>query len=338
MLIQRVLLTTSLSLGLFACAEKSSFKSGVPKQSKDTAPQTAVDSSASTGGSNGVDDGSSVATPPSKVEDLGALTDKHSVSLKVDVVFAIDTSASMGEEIAATQTNMGRLISALNNGRLDSRIHLMLDQLLALPAGVDATKVAFINQRVDSNDAISRLTALFAGTFNPFYTNAQGQPLPAPLAFRKDAKLEIVVISDDNGQGAGNLAADFDPTKTLKATFNSIIGLPTSVQGNACELSGIGMEYMNLSTASNGSVLDICSPDWSMLITRLSNDIVKRSVTFALSKKPSDPKALNVTLDGKRVAPEEWTYNAQANAITLTKTDAVKDGSQVTINYNPAAN
>jgi hypothetical protein len=282
------------------------------------------------------DEAASKGETPAAFEDLGSLTDKHKVALKVDVVFAIDTSGSMDEELIATQNNLQKLITTLNDGKLDSRIHLMLDQLLTVPAGSDAGKIAFINQRVDSSDAISRLNGLFSGLFAANYLSINGTPMATAMPFRKDANLEIVVITDDNGSGMGNLAADFDPNKTLKATFNGIMGLPTSVQNDVCSVSNIGMEYITLATQSKGSMLDICAADWSGLITRLSTDMVKRSVTFALSKKPVNPKNIIVLLDKQKMLGTDWTYDEKANTVTLVKTTSVKDGSELTLNYNPA--
>ncbi|WP_141734579.1 vWA domain-containing protein [Oligoflexus tunisiensis] len=316
------------ALLLASCKSDSEFKAGVaienqvPEPTPEPAPV--------------VDEATSKGETPADFEDLGSLTDKHKVSLKVDVVFAIDTSASMGDELAAVEANLQKLITTLNDGKLDSRIHMLLDEMIAVPAGSDPTKMAFILEQVDSTDAISRLNLLFAGSLAVSYFNIDGTAMATPLAFRKDAQLEVVVISDDNGSGTGNLAADFDPNKTLKATFNAIVGLPTSVESDTCSLSNIGQEYITLATATKGSMLDICAVDWSALITRLSTDIVKRSVTFALSKKPVDPKKIVVVLDKQKMAAEDWTYDAASNSVTLIKTTAVKDGSELTLNYNPA--
>jgi hypothetical protein len=312
-----------------SCKSENSFKAGVAMETPVVTPPPVPEPV--------VDEANSTAETPAAFEDLGSLTDKHKVSLKVDVVFAIDTSASMGEETTAVETNLQKLITTLNDGKLDSRIHMMLDEVLMVPAGSDPSKIAFVNQRVDSGDAISRLNQLFAGAYAARYLNIDGTVQATPMAFRKDAALEVVVISDDNGSGTGNLAVDFDPNKTLKATFNAIIGLPTSVENNACDLSGVGVEYMTLATASKGSMLDICSTDWSAMITRLSTDIVKRSVTFTLSKKPADPKKIVVVLDKQKMAAADWTYDATTNSVTLIKTTAVKDGSEVTLNYNPGS-
>jgi hypothetical protein len=309
-----------------SCKSGSEFKAGVAIENQ--VPPPPVEPAPV------VDDASSKSQTPTDVDDLGSLTDKHKVSLKVDVVFAIDTSASMNDELAAVEANLQKLITTLNDGKLDSRIHMLLDEMIAVPAGSDPTRMAFILEEIGSSDAISRLNLLFAGNLAISYFNIDGTRMVMPMAFRNDAQLEVVVISDDNGSGTGNRAADFDP-KTSKATFNAIVGLPTSVESNTCSLSNIGQEYITLATASKGSMLDICSADWSALITRLSTDIVKRSVTFSLSKKPADPKKIVVILDKQKMTAADWTYDDKNNAITLINTTAVKDGSELSLNYNP---
>ncbi len=322
----QILVTT---LVFTACGDKSGFKSGVNSQvsqtnSASTKPDGSSDASGAGGNKGGLDNGIAGFK--------GNVTDNFGVQLKVDVVFGVDTSGSMGEETAATQANLGKMISILNGGRLDSRIHLILDRPFALPAGSDSKKIAFVQQRIGSNDAISQLNAFFAGSLSTLYKDAAGAAVPA-IPLRKDAKLEIVVISDDNGLGAGNLAGDFDPSKSLKATFNSIVGLPTSVANAACKVENFGTEYSTLSMQSNGSILDLCSTDWSSLIGRLSNDIVKRSVTFPLSKK-ADPASIQVGLDGQKLNASDFSYDPSKNTVTLTKIDAVKDGSKLIINYS----
>jgi hypothetical protein len=342
MKVAQVFLPLALSLGLVACSEKSGFQ-GEPKPQEEVKEVKAEESALPTLESS-VDTSDAMGTKPSTEADtgdsrnmpLGAISDQHAVSLKVDLVFAVDTSASMDDEIRAMQTNLGRLVSGLNSGRLDAQIHVMMDRLLTLPAGVDPKKVAFVNQEIGSENAISRLNALFAGMYVTSYLSPDGVVMPMPLAFRKGANLEVIVISDDNGDGNGNRAADFNPLNP-KATFNAIVGLPSTMEGGNCDISGIGMEYITLAQASGGSMLDICSPDWSGLITRLSNDMIKRSVSFTLSSKPDDAKAIVVLLDGKRLAASDWTYDADNNTVTLVKTDGVKDGSKISLNYKPAA-
>ncbi len=62
-----------------------------------------------------------------------------------------------------------------------------------------------------------------------------------------------------------------------------------------------------------------------------------RSVSFPLSQKPVDPKAIVVQIDGQRMESEDWSFDAKNRSLTLIKTDAVKDGSKFSIRYNPMA-
>ncbi|MFY7929181.1 MAG: vWA domain-containing protein [Oligoflexus sp.] len=337
MLARSLLWILSLNMGLLGCGGSPDFQGNVPQTLPNdrseqvppaptpapvtVSPQTPVPS-----------DSSAVES-----EQLVAVIDKEKVSLKVDIVFAIDTSGSMTEETNAVQTNLGRMVKALNNGRLDPRVHLMLDRILTLPEGVDRTKLAFISQTIGSWNAISRLNLLFAGQFQSSYRDAAGKAMTQPLAFRPDAKLEIVVVSDDNGKGAGNLAADFDSKKKQTGTFNAIVGLSDSRQSTQCSLAAVGTEYLSLSAAMKGSVLDICSPNWDQLIDRLSADMIKRSVTFTLSQDPHSPKQLRVKLDQQTLPSEAWTYNETSRSLTLLKTDGIKNGSEIEIAYETRA-
>ncbi len=261
--------------------------------------------------------------------------DAFKLSLKVDVVFAVDISGSMSDEIIAVQNNLQKMLANLNNGKIDARIHLMLDRNLVFAPDLDPGKIAHIRQRVGSHDAISRLNMLFSGALASSYRNLDGTMQATPMAFRKNAGLELVIISDDNAEGQGNLAADFDPGKTLKATFNAIVGLASSVPSEACRVVAVGTEYLALTQATKGTTLDICSVDWSNLITRLSNDMIKRNVSFTLAKKPMSPTSIVVTLDKQKLAATDWVYDAKANSLSLTRTAAVKDGSDLIIQYTP---
>lgn len=269
------------------------------------------------------------APPPARLENAFKL------SLKVDVVFGVDISGSMNDEILAVQNNLQKMLTTLNSGNIDARVHLILDRDLAFAPGLDPNKIAHVRQRIGSHDAISRLNLLFSGAMATSYRNLDGTIQATPMAFRKNASLELVVISDDNAAGAGNLAADFDPSKTLKATFNAIVGLASSVPSDSCRLAAVGSEYLALAQASKGSILDICSVDWSNLITRLSNDMIKRNLSFTLAKKPADLASIVVTLDKKKLAAADWVYDAKTNSLSLNRSAAAKDGSDLLIQYTP---
>jgi hypothetical protein len=150
------------------------------------------------------------------------------------------------------------------------------------------------------------------------------------------------VISDDNGLNGrgglntmtGNTATDFDPMNKWKATVSGVVGTPTSMQvAGVCEIAAIGQEYITLAGKTGGSILDICSPDWTMIIDRFTKDVLKRSQSILLSKEPLNPDKLQVTLGGKLLSPEMWTYDPATRLVTLASTVILSPGQELKVNY-----
>jgi hypothetical protein len=261
------------------------------------------------------------------------------LSLMVDIVFAIDESASMGDETAAVSNNLMNMLSTFNSGRLDPRIHLMGSNNIRVPAGIDPAKMVRIDAQVGSENALGHVSRLLSGFYNDRYRDLQFQPLAQPLAFRSDANLEVIIISDDDGEGRiddnhSNLAADFDPNNEWKATINAVVGLPTSQDGqNNCDISGIGSEYIDIVNRTNGTLFDICTADWSQMIAKLTEDIIQRHVGFQLKEIPNQVDQIIVQLDGADLMPDEWLYDQESNKVILVKYDKIKNNSVVTIKY-----
>jgi hypothetical protein len=285
-----------------------------------------------------------------------AVTDSITISKNVDLVIALDSSGSMDEERAAVSANLNKLILALQKGSLDPRIHLIAGReddedddeapvvgpVFTFPPDVDAGKVALIVQEIGSHDALGHVSQTLLGTYAARYQNVKGMVMNPPLAFRPDAKLEVLVISDDNGingQGAantmvGNTAKDFDPMNKWKATVSGVIGTPTSAQAaGLCEIAAVGQEYITLAGQTGGSILDICAPDWSVIIDRFTKDVLKRSQSILLSKEPLNPDKLLVSLGGKVLAKDAWVYDAATRLVTLNATVTVTAGLELKVNY-----
>jgi hypothetical protein len=286
-----------------------------------------------------------------------AVTDTITISKNVDLVIALDSSGSMDEERAAVSANLNKLIVALQKGSLDPRVHLIAGRedddddddeapvtgpVFTFPPDVDANKVALIVQEIGSHDALGHVAQVLSGNYAARYQNVQGMAMNPPLALRPDAKLEVLVISDDNGVNGrgggmvmtGNTAADFDPMNKWKATVSGVVGTPTSVQAaGVCQIAAIGQEYITLAGKTGGSILDICSPDWSMIIDRFTKDVLKRSQSILLSKEPLNPEKLQVTLGGMLMARETWTYDPATRLLTLAPTVILTPGQELKVNY-----
>lgn len=275
-----------------------------------------------------------------------AVTDSITISKSVDLVIALDSSGSMDEERAAVSANLNKLILALQKGSLDPRIHLIAGReeddddapvvgpVFTFPPDVDAGKVALIVQEIGSHDALGHVSQTLSGAYAARYQNVKGMVMNPPLAFRPEAKLEVLVISDDNGINVGNTAKDFDPMNKWKATVSGVVGTPTSMQAaGLCQIAAVGQEYITLAGQTGGSILDICSPDWSLIIDRFTKDVLKRSQSIRLSREPLNPDKLLVTLGGKALPQDAWVYDAATRLVTLSASVAVSAGLELKVNY-----
>ena len=336
---------------LIACSG-GSFKGNQTRNSDSSLNGLAADGSGIDGSNSSKElnpDGTPVIGPH-------AVTDFVKLSTGIDLLIAVDTSGSMKEESAAVQNNLVKIIQTLQTSKLDPMIHLMMSSRpvgdkrapapmpaatpSVLSADLDPTKIALIDQPIGSHDALGHLTHLLNGDYKDKYKDIKGQPLSTAPGLRAGAKIEILVISDDNGTNdqatsVSNLAKDFDVSNTFKATLSGIVGLPDSAQAAAvCQIAAVGQEYISLATKTGGSLLDICAKDWTVLIDRFSKDVVSRSASILLSQVPIDPASIIVNLDGKNLGPESWTYHAAENRVVLKPEVAFESGMSFGVNYD----
>ncbi len=282
-------------------------------------------------------------------------TDSSQLLNGLDLVVAIDTSGSMNEEKEAVENNIQTLLLGLQKSDLDPRIHVIAggrdkrkrDEnsdpkiVFEFPAGIEVDRAALVAKSVGSHDALGRVSALLSGELDDRYLDVYGEPMDEPLSFRDDAQLEVLIVSDDDGSNDsardddfGNLAEDFDPENIWNATVSGIIGVPDSSESTgSCEIARVGEEYISLAKRTGGTVLDICSDNWSDLLQRFSNDIKKRSASLLLSKKPLSADRILVTIDGRTLGPDAWNFNAMENRVYLLPSSGFKAGMVLQAKY-----
>ncbi|MFW7377979.1 MAG: hypothetical protein ACOH5I_04145 [Oligoflexus sp.] len=288
---------------------------------------------------------------PSDYDDLYSTSDSKIIANKLDLVIAIDSSGSMNDEKQAVETNLNQLMANLTNSNLEPMIHVMVgsgrrnsnnQSPFSFTSDIDPEKVTLIDQAIGSHDALSHISRLLTGMYSDQYKDTLGNPLNAGVGFRPDAKLEILIISDDNGRNNnstdpsfGNLAENFDPNNQWRATVSAIVGLPSSDNSSlSCSIAEVGEEYINLANQTGGSLLDICSSDWSELLLRFSSDIVKRSHSLRLSYEPADPQQMVVSLDEQILSEDDWSYDQETRLITLSSMLQATSGMEIKVLYD----
>lgn len=247
-----------------------------------------------------------------------------STSNTADVVFAVDTSGSMEDEIEAIEKNIESFVKTLEKNQLDFSI-------AAIGNGEDFNfpqdpRIKLIPEEIDSHDAIGVVSGFLASN----------------EAVRPNSHLNVIIVSDDNGEGDGNLAGDFKaPEGIASLKVHAVVGLAEGEDPNNedCEIAAVGTEHQSLAKNSKGLIQNICINDWSKLIENLSQSIVQSTQrAFPLQHPVDSSQPLRVMVNGKvleRDASEQAAYdfNAEDNTVYLSSQVALTKDDTVTIEY-----
>jgi hypothetical protein len=242
----------------------------------------------------------------------------------VDILWVIDSSPSMDDEIAIIQAELNAFTMRLGASGLNAKVALVgADRDLATPGrdyfgicippplsgapgcpDTDSEQYLHVRAPVHSSDALDVLLA-----------NAE----PLRNFLRPAARLHVVVVSDDdhrNDIGLGDLVGAGLGADLL---FHSVVTLLDYVGGcgvfdpdEECSCGDErGRQYIGLSEQTGGLVLDLCSEDWAPLFEGLEEEVQAGAGIPCAFDIPEvrgavvDPERVNVDFvapDGTRTA------------------------------------
>ena len=237
----------------------------------------------------------------------------------VDIVLAVDTSGSMTAEKESLERNMETFTNLLEEVVIDYQI-FAIGNNFNFPSNLNLSLVA---RTVGSNNAI--------GVLNQFFANGSN--------LREGVDLHVVIISDDNGEGAGNLAVDFTPPSTAGSiSVHGIVGLVQGQDPNNpdCQIVEVGSEHMDLARKYGGTILDLCINDWSQLVKDLSEKIISLTRTYDLERIPDLSLPVTVEINGDIIMKAEndrpgYLIDAETKKIRFTEDIMISPGSIVKI-------
>ena len=334
-------------LGVAACGSDYGPPAADPAASDTQAPATGDTSgnggTGNLGGAGGSSGGGGGGGSPSC-----AGTVAETQKAKVDIIFVIDDSGSMTEEMNQIKTNVNTFAQKIGGTGLDYQVLFIVKKaksstqngnVICVPAplggancGDNAPLFHHIDQDVQSNDALSLLLST--------YDNNN-----AALAWNKYLRPEstkvFVIVSDDES----NLAFDKFDTQLLakapagmfgtaaarKYVFHSICGwtagqpIPSNKTCNTAVAPG--SNYQQLSKLTNGIVDSVCKTDYSSVL-----DNMAKGITDKLACNLGVPQA--ASSDPTKVAVQETTPSmGGAGAVKqlvhvtdVSKCASVKDG------------
>lgn len=261
----------------------------------------------------------------------------------VDVLFTIDYSGSMSEELDALQNAFGVFITNFVNLGLDYHIAVIAE---------DPGCPEFLGPVIDSSnpDPVAefvRQTGLGGcGGEEPFAGSKAALTEPALSGanagfLRPNATLAVVAITDEPGDDTMTTGAYVTWLKSLKPspTDVSFSGLTAQNSGFGCLAAPApAPRYHTVINQTGGVWGDICNVNLRPFLSYLSYVAAGLEYRFALGDTPTstNPSAITVTVNGASVpfsSIDGWTYDAATNSVELHG-DAIPDpGDSIEVRY-----
>jgi hypothetical protein len=270
-----------------------------------------------------------------------------------DIIFAVDRSCSMFEELESVTSNFETFVDYLDT--MDSDYHV------AAVVGDDGCVYGpdkFIDSSFTSSQAQATITTMIdcyyaqtQTTYNctlnvPYGSNTEmafmlmekfleesvdqyGTPDPSGCNYgvvREDAKLALVGISDEPEQSINSYSHYISLFQSLKSNPDDVI--IHAIGGDYPSGCGFNEAYTGMyeaTVATGGLFLSICANDWGAHLEALAEGSAQDLTSFELTEWPV-PETIVVKIDSVTSAVG-WSYNPTDNAIDFV-TDYVPEGGQ----------
>lgn len=285
------------------------------------------------------------STVMSTIEGTGELfgegTDVYEQPIKgmTDIIFAVDRSCSMYDDIENVQNNFDTFVDTMD--ALDADYHVAAT---VEDSGCINGSDLFIDNTFDPTDAKATITAMInlGGSYGS-NTEREFMLLESCLSLigsgdcndglvRDDATLNLVGVSDEPEQSVNNYTYYISLFQTLKDDPDDVImhaigGDYPSGCGSASAFTG----FYEATVATGGLFLSICATDWGEHLEALAEGSTADLSSFALTQYPV-PETIEIEVDGTTTSIG-WEYNPSTNAVDFDSDYVPEGGSTIIISY-----
>ena len=255
-----------------------------------------------------------------------------------DILFALDWSCSMDDDIARVRANFDTFVTTLSTMEADYHVAVVVRDTGCFIGG----------QYIESTMPVDEQTSVFntmVGTSSDqgSYTEMGLTLVEASLAntgsgdcnedfLRDDATLAVVGVTDEVEQSANPWSYYVSLYQSYKSDPDDVLvhaiagDMPSGCGGNEP-----GRGWYEASVATGGLFLSICATDWASTLESLAEGSAADLTTFALTQTPV-PSTIAVRVDGINTTGG-WTYDASTNTIHFEETTVPEGGSTIEVEY-----
>ena len=263
-----------------------------------------------------------------------------------DILFAVDRSCSMDEDITNVQNNFGTFINTLADMDADYHVAATVED-----DGCINGPDLFIDNNFSAADATSTITTMInLGGMYGNNTERAFMLLEECVAqsvssngcnnglIRDDAKLALVGISDEVEQSNG-YSSNSNYWQTYVTLFQSLKTNPDdlvihAIGGDAGTGCGNNDPYTGMIEAANatgGLFLSLCATDWGAHLEALAEGSAADLSSFELNDYPV-PETISVKINSQTVTVG-WEYNPSTNSIDFDPDYIPEGGSTIDVDY-----
>ncbi|MCB9791994.1 MAG: choice-of-anchor D domain-containing protein [Alphaproteobacteria bacterium] len=256
-----------------------------------------------------------------------------------DILFAVDWSGSMYDDLANVENNFEAFVSTLAS--MDADYHVAV---VTADNGCFNGAHNYIDASYSEADQQAMFSTMLHGSVGS-NTERAFMLLEAALQssntrsggcndgfYREDATLSLVGVTDEPEQS-------INPYSYYVRLFQSLKDNPDDVVIHAiagdyprgCGSAQAGTGLYEATVATGGLFLSICATDFGAHLEQLAEGSAADLSSFELTDFPV-PTTIIVTVDGVR-AVRGWRYNAVDNAIQFDALNVPEGGSIVEVDY-----
>lgn len=258
---------------------------------------------------------------------------------KIDILWVIDNSGSMGDEQLALAQNFEFFIEDFINKNIDFKMAITTtdDKLVSnslteltsqkLQEDENQFKTSFKNMIKVGTSGSGQERGLWAAeTFTNNY---------AHTFFRSDAYYIVVYVSDESDQSSETTSHYLQNLRSWKNNESlvraySIVNMDSTPSNNS--YIQVGFErYKAMADETNGYAVDIRDDFFGTLLT-MGEDIAQLSLSFVLSQTVNEIDSLEVLVDGVQVTTG-WIFDPLSNAIVFEQNSIPSSGANIVVNY-----
>jgi hypothetical protein len=299
-------------------------------------------------------------------ESGGTATARYDLAKKVgraDIVWVIDNSSSMSNEIGYVEANLERFLASMEQ-RTDVKVAVLSAQSggsaavlpVQVPASIGSVAITKLDSDVSSVDALDQLAAATCPT-DTTVLDYQGTRAPRAITklcgsamentarmrnvrpniarvlgalhdfYRTGSRRTFVIVTDDDARISGPAFSQM-MTNVSFADYSlyAFAGL-----GGGCSTTKTGSVYIDIANRTEGKVFDICETDWSAYFDDLAKQIMMAARTrFQLPKGAGE--VIKVTVDGERV--DDGKFEIQGRTVRFKKGALDPDATTLKITYH----